>query len=306
MTGPLVPRAPGVLAAIGRTPLLPLRRLVSPGSAEVWAKAEHLNPSGSVKDRLAAAAIADAEAAGGLRPGGTIVEATSGNTGVSLAMAGAALGYHVVIVMPADGPEETKKRLLAHGAEIVSSPPAQGMSGAAALAQRLATERRGFLVDQFANAAAVRAHEEGTGPEVLASLGERRVDAVVAGVGTGATLTGLALAVRKQHPAAAVVAVEPASSPILSKGRAALHRIPGIGPSFVPANLRRDLVTRVMGVSDEDAQATAADLARREGLFCGPSSGANVAAALRIAAELGSGALVVTVLPDSGDRYLRA
>ena len=299
------PSRASLLAAVGNTPLVRLLRLAPRTSAAIYVKLEFMNPSGSTKDRLAAAVIADAEARGVLTPGGTIIESTSGNTGISLAMIGSALGYKVVIVMPADAPEETRRRLAAFGAEIVSSPSPQGMAGATALAQRLASERGAFLVNQFSNPAGVRAHQEGTGKEILAALGSTPVDAFVAGVGTGATLTGAGAALRERHPAVALIAVEPSRSPILSKGEAGPHRIPGLGPSFYPPLLRKELLSLLIGITDEQAQITAANLAKDEGLFAGLSSGANVVAALLVAAELGTGKTVVTVLPDSGERYLR-
>lgn len=295
----------GLLGAVGHTPLVRLSRLVPTGGAVVYAKLEFMNPSGSVKDRLAAGAILDARIRGLLKPGGTIVEATSGNSGLALAAVGASLGYKVLIVMPADAPEETRRRVQLLGGEVVSSPPAQGMAGATAIAQRLAKEHQGYWVNQFANAAGVRAHEEGTGREILAAIAGRGVDAFVAGVGTGATLMGVATALRRRYPEVQIIAVEPFRSPILSKGETGTHRIAGLGPSFVPPLFKREDVSRIIAVTDEQAMETAARLGKEEGLLVGPSSGANVGAALQVAKELGADKVVVTVLPDSGDRYLR-
>lgn len=299
--------AHSLMGAIGNTPLVQLRRLVPADSAGVFAKLEFMNPSGSVKDRLVQAVLDDAEARKALKPGGLVVEATSGNTGIALAMAGAARGYAVLIVMPADVPEETRSRVQALGAETATSPPSQGMDGATAMAQRLAAERGGFWVNQFDNPAGVRAHEVGTGAEVLAQMGGHSIDAFIAGVGTGATLMGVGKALRRRYPGLALVAVEPARAPVISQGAGAAlgHRIAGIGPSFFPPLVQREAISRTMGVADEDALAMAATLAKREGLLVGPSSGANVAAALEVARELGQGKTVITVLPDGGGRYLR-
>ena len=297
----------GVLDAIGNTPMVPLLRLPGDGSGEVLVKLEYLNPSGSIKDRAAAAIIQDAEERGDLKPGGAIVEATSGNMGPALATVGAARGYRAVIVMPVDVPNEYKRRLTLLGAEAVFTASARGMLGAAHEAIRLVKENPGYvLADQFNNGAAVAAHRDGTAAEILRRLSGRAPDAFVAGVGSGATLSGAAAALKSHDPRTKAIAVEPTSSPVLSAGRAGAHRIHGIGANFVPAILDRSLIDETVQVSDEEAYSTATGLAQREGLFCGPSAGANVAAALVIAERMGAGSTVVTVLPDGGERYLRA
>lgn len=297
----------GAAAAIGDTPLVQLTRLSASTGADIYVKLEFLNPSGSVKDRSAFAVIQDARVRGLLQDGGTIVEPTSGNMGYALAMVGAALGYRVVIVIPSDASEENKKRLATFGAEIVESSPVKGMAGAVELAASLLVDNpEFFLVDQFVNRAGVTAHREGTGKEILSQMAGRRIDIFVAGVGTGATLTGVAEALRAQQRETRIVAVEPSGSPILSQGIAGPHRIAGIGADFQPAILDRSLIDEVVAVTDDEAYRCAASLAQQEGLFVGPSSGANVAAALELGNRVGPGANIVTLLCDSGDRYIRS
>ena len=297
----------GVEAAIGNTPLVRLRRLAPEGSADIYVKLEYLNPSGSTKDRAALAAVEDAEERGLLKPGGTIVESTSGNMGPALAMVGAARGYRVIIVMPSDVPEESRQRVLSYGAEVVQSPSIQGMPGATETLRRLIREYPDhFHVDQFTNPAGVRAHRDGTGREILQAMEDRPIDAFVAGVGTGATLMGVGEALKAGNPAVIVIAIEPARSPALLEGTFGPHRIPGIGANFVPPLINQGMLDEVLPVSDEEAYTTTGSLAIKEGFFAGPSSGANVSAALRVAARLGTGRAVVTVLPDGGERYLRS
>ena len=297
----------GVEAAIGNTPLVRLQRLLPRGSADLFAKMEYLNPSGSIKDRTALSAVVDAEERGLLKPGGTIVEATSGNMGPALAMIGAARGYKVIIVMPADVQDDAKRRVLSYGAEVVQSPSIQGMSGATAAAKRLVFESSGtFHVDQFANPACSRAHREGTGHEILRDMGDGPLDAFVTGVGTGATLMGVGETLKARNLAIAVIAVEPSRSTVLSEGRPGPHRIGGIGADFVPPLVKLELIDEILTVSDQEAYETATSLATKEGHFVGPSSGASVNAALKVAARLGAGRAVVTVLPDGGERYFRA
>lgn len=297
--------AQGVLDAIGNTPLVRLQRLPPAGSAGIFVKLEYLNPSGSVKDRVALAAIQDLEERGLLGPGGTIIEPTGGNMGLALALVGAAKGYKVVLVMPADVSEEHRRRLLYYGAEVVQSPSTQGMAGAIATAKRLTEEHPDYhMIEQFTNLASVRAHRQTTAREVLAAM-DGRVDAFVAGVGTGATVTGVGEVLKAENPGVLIVAVEPASSPALSRGKPGPHRIAGLGADFVPPLLNRGMLDEVMLVSNADAYKMAGSLASQEGLFVGPSSGANVTAALRVAARLGEGRAVVTVLADGAERYLR-
>ena len=297
--------AADVLALVGNTPLLRLNRLPADGAAEVLVKVEARSPGGSVKDRTALGMVQAAERAGQLGPGATIVEATSGNTGVSLAMIAAVRGYRCVIVMPEDMSLARRALLARLGAEVVLTPAEEGMAGAVEEAERLAARTAGaFLPRQFDNPANPAIHAETTAGEIWRDCGGR-LDAFVAGVGTGGTLSGVARVLRERSPALRVVAVEPARSAVLSGGEPGLHGIQGLGAGFVPRVLRRDLVDEVIAVEDQAAERTAELLARREGLLVGPSSGAAVWAALRVADRLGRGARVVTVLPDSVERYLR-
>jgi cysteine synthase A len=300
---PMAVRERGVLDLIGNTPLLPLRRLPPPGSAEVWVKVEARNPGGSVKDRLVYAILEEAEGEGRIRPGDTLIEATAGNTGISLALLGAVKGYRVVVVVPETAPLERRRLLARLGAEVRLTGGGEGMAGAQKVAAQLAERHGYFPLRQFENPAGVRAHREGTGAEILRAL-DGRVDAFVAGVGTGATLTGVGQCLRGHNPRVRLVAVEPARSPLLSKGRAGEHGIPGLGPDFIPPLLDRALIDEVIPVADEDALRTMGRLAREEGLLVGISSGANVFAALKVAQGLGPGKRVVTILPDTGERYL--
>ncbi|MCS7207439.1 MAG: cysteine synthase A [Dehalococcoidia bacterium] len=296
-------RAASVLDLIGNTPMIPLRRLPGAGSAEVWVKVEGRNPGGSIKDRLVRAILEEAEKEGRLRPGDTVVEASAGNTAVSLALLGAVKGYRVVLVMPETAPLERRRLLARFGAEIRLTSGGEGMAGAHKVAAQLAERNGFFLLRQFENPSGVRAHREGTGPEILQTA-EGKVDAFVAGIGTGATFTGVGQCLRQHNPQVRLVAVEPARSPLLSKGRPGDHGIPGLGPDFVPPILDRSLVDEVIAVTDDDAIRTMGRLAREEGLLVGISSGANVWAALKVAQALGAGKRVVTILPDTGDRYL--
>ena len=293
-----------VLQTIGNTPLVVLERLPAEGSAAVLGKLESLNPTGSVKDRIALAMVLDAEESGRLRPGQTLVEATSGNSGIALAMVGAARGYRVVIAMPEGAPPERRRLLIHMGAEILTTSPLDGMAGAIRAVERLVQEDSSYVwIDQFTNPANPKAHRETTAVEILRDTGGD-LDAFVAGVGTGGTITGVAAALKEHRPDTLVVAVEPAASPVLSGGEPGDHGIPGLGPDFLPPLLDLSLVDEVIAVSEVEAMAVSARLASEEGLLVGVSSGANVAAALRVAARLGTGRTVVTILPDSGARYV--
>ena len=295
--------ASGALGLIGATPLVRLGR-VSPGDATVWGKCEFVNPAGSVKDRPALSMILAAEAEGRLGSAATIVEATSGNTGISLAMIAAVRGYRCVLVMPEDMSLERRYILRAYGAEIVLTSALDGMAGAVQRAQQILNETRGaFMPSQFDNAANPASHEAGTAREILDQV-EGPIDAFVAGVGTGGTITGVGRVLRKKFgPDVKIVAVEPASSAVLSGHEPGLHGIQGIGAGFVPGILERDLIDQVVTVSDVAAERMARRLAREEGLLVGPSAGANAAAACEVAEGLGRGT-VVTILCDSGERYL--
>jgi cysteine synthase A len=302
-SGPAFAR--NVLELIGHTPVVRLNRLPKPEGAAVVAKVESLNPGGSVKDRIGVAMVEDAERRGVLRPGGTIVEPTSGNTGIGLAIAAAVKGYRLILTMPDDMSVERQRLLARLGAEIHLTPAIEGMTGAVFAAQELVREHPDyFMPQQFQNPANPEAHRQGTALEILEALGDRRLDAFVAGVGTGGTLTGVGEVLKAKLPEMKVVAVEPARSPVLSGGRARPHAIQGIGASFVPGVLNRDLIDEVFTVRDEDAIAWSRRLAREEGLLVGISAGAAAFAACAVAATLTPAHLVLTVLPDTGERYL--
>jgi cysteine synthase A len=296
--------ADSVLDLVGNTPLVRIRRLVEPGWAEVLAKVESLNPAGSVKDRIAVSMIEDAEERGLLKPGGTIVEPTSGNTGVGLAMVAAVKGYHLIVTMPENMRVEARKLLARYGAEVILTPAIEGMSGAVYAARELLEKNPGyFMPQQFDNPANPEIHRRTTAREILRAT-EGRLDAFVAGVGTGGTITGVGEVLKETNRDILVVAVEPARSPVLGGGKAGPHRIQGIGASFVPAVLNREVYDELIAVQDEDAFEFAKRLTKEEGLMVGVSAGANVFAALKIARRLGAGKRVVTVLPDTGERYL--
>ncbi len=296
--------ATDLLSAIGGTPLVPLRRLAPPGGARVLAKLESRNPGGSVKDRIARAMIEAAEREGRLAPGGTIVEPTSGNTGIGLAWIAASRGYRCVLVMPETMSVE-RRALLAHlGAELVLTPGSEGMGGAIRRAEEIARETGAFRPDQFANPANPDVHRRTTAEEIWRDTGGE-VDALVAGVGTGGTITGVGSVLRERRPGARIVAVEPDESPVLSGGQPGPHGIQGIGAGFVPAVLDVSLLDEVVRVTTEQALAAARRLAREEGILGGISSGAAVCAALALAARPEfAGRTIVTILPDTGERYL--
>ena len=302
VTRPLI--ADSVLELIGATPLVRLHRVV-PAGATVLGKLENLNPGGSVKDRIALAMIEDAERRGTLAPGATIVEPTSGNTGIGLALVAAVKGYRLVLTMPEDMSVERRRLFERDGAELVLTPAIEGMTGAVFAAQELVKKTPGaFMPQQFENAANPEMHYRTTGREILAATGGR-VDAFVAGVGTGGTITGVGRLLREEIGAQVhIAAVEPARSPVLSGGRAGMHAIQGIGASFVPGVLDRDVYNEVIRVEDKEALVMARRLAREEGLLLGISAAANVIAAGKVAAKLGEGKTVVTMLCDTGERYL--
>ena len=288
---------------VGHTPLVRLRRVSDPGSADVCAKLEATNPGGSVKDRAARAMLLAAEAKGELGPGAIIVEATSGNTGISLAMLAAVRGYRCIIVMPEDMASARQAMLRAYGTEILLTPAHLGMRGAVEEAERiLAKTPHAFMPRQFENQENPRAHYLTTAQEIWEQAAGK-VDAIVVGVGTGGTLTGVARYLREKNSGLRVFAVEPRASAVLSGGKPGLHGIQGLGAGFVPATLDRSLIDEVIAVSDLDAERMTTRLAREEGLLVGPSSGANVHAALKVAREMKSTHRVVTILCDTGERY---
>jgi cysteine synthase A len=293
-----------VLDLVGNTPLVRLRRVIPEGSAEVLGKVESLNPAGSIKDRIALSMIEDAEERGLLKPGDTIVEPTSGNTGVGLAMVAAVKGYRLILTMPEDMSVERRKLFSRYGAKLVLTPAIEGMSGAVYAAQELVEKNPGyFMPQQFNNPANPEIHRRTTAREILRATAGR-LDAFVAGVGTGGTVTGVGEVLKELDPRILVVAVEPARSPVLAGGKAALHAIQGIGASFVPGVLNREVIDEIIAVRDEDALAMTRRLTSEEGLLVGISAGANVHASVAVARRLGAGKRVVTILPDTGERYL--
>ena len=293
-----------ILEKVGGTPLVEISNKLNKGGARVLAKVEFFNPGGSVKDRIALAMVEDAEKRGILKPGATLVEPTSGNTGVGLALVSAVKGYHLVLTMPETMSVERRKLAAAYGAEIVLTPGTEGMKGAIAKANEIAAARGGIILQQFENPANPAYHQITTGPEIWADT-DGQVDAFVAGVGTGGTLTGTGRYLRSVKPDIALYAVEPDTSPVLSQGKAGPHKIQGIGAGFVPKTLDTSLITKVITVSAEDAGRTARAAAAQEGLLVGISSGAALWAALELAkAPEYAGKTIVAFLPDTGERYL--
>ncbi len=293
-----------VLDLVGQTPLVRLQRMAPPASASVFVKLESLNPGGSVKDRIALGMIQDAERRGLLKPGGVVVEPTSGNTGIGLALVCAVKGYRCVLVMPENMAIGRRGIVQAYGAELVLTPEKDSMKGAIARAEEILRSQDGaFMPMQFANKSNPATHRRATAREILKAL-KGRVHAVVAGVGTGGTISGVGEALKKENPKTLVVAVEPRGSSVLSGGKPGPHRLQGIGAGFVPDTLNRSVVDEVVPVGDDEALAAAKELSRREGLLAGWSSGANVHVALQVARRLGKGKNVVTLLCDLGERYL--
>jgi cysteine synthase len=292
-------------AVVGNTPMVRLDRMGEGLGGEVCAKLEYFNPGGSVKDRIGVAMIDAAEEEGQIKPGrSVVVEPTSGNTGIALAMVCAARGYELILTLPEGMSRERAKLLRAYGAEVRETPSLGGMNEAVALAEEIREQRKGFMPMQFSNPANAEAHRRTTAEEIWADT-DGQVGAFVAGVGTGGTITGVGQMLRERAPDAVVVAVEPASSPVLSGGRPGPHKIQGIGAGFVPEVLDRDVVDEVISVGDEDALDTARRVAKDEGILAGISSGANIWAALEVAErpEM-AGKRVVTIVCDSGERYM--
>ncbi|NLM39074.1 MAG: cysteine synthase A [Firmicutes bacterium] len=293
-----------ILDLVGNTPLVRINRLTNSGSAEVWAKLESYNPGGSVKDRIALAMVRAAEREGLLKPGGTIVEPTSGNTGVGLAMVAAALGYKLIICMPESASLERRQLIKTYGGELILTPADQGMKGAIAKAQEILKENPDFFMpQQFENLANPEIHRQTTALEILEQT-DGKFDAFVAGIGTGGTITGCGEVFRQRGLDIKIYAVEPEKSPVLSGGRPGSHKIQGIGAGFVPKVLNTEVYDEIIQVSDEEALNMVAQLARQEGILAGISSGAAMTAALKVAEKLGTGKRVVVILPDTGERYL--
>ena len=295
--------ASNIIQLIGNTPLVKLQRLGSERSATVLAKLESRNPGGSVKDRIGQAMIQAAEKAGALKTGGTIVEPTSGNTGIALAMIAAARGYRCILVMPETMSVERRQLLALYGAEIVLTPGSDGMIGAIEKAKTITSETGAFMPQQFENPANPDIHRQTTAQEIWSGT-DGQVDAFVCGVGTGGTISGVADVIKNRNPEFQAIAVEPTESPVISGGKHSPHKIQGIGAGFVPKNLDVDLLDGIEQVSTEEAFAVRKRLIQEEGIMAGISSGASVCAALRVAERLGSGKTVVTIIHDTGERYL--
>ena len=293
-----------ILELVGDTPIVRLNRMPEAGSATIWAKLESFNPLSSVKDRICLAMVEAAERGGLLKPGMTIVEPTSGNTGIGLAMVAAVKGYRLILTMPDTMSLERRKLLKALGADLVLTPGSEGMRGAIRKAEELvASSKEYYMPQQFKNPANPEVHRQTTALEILEQTAGK-VDAFVGGVGTGGTITGVGEVLKEKNPAVQIVAVEPASSAVLSGGQPGPHRIQGIGAGFVPQVFNRSVVDRIITVPDDRAAETARRLAKEEGILAGISSGAAAFAALQVAKELGTGKDVVVLLPDTGERYL--
>jgi cysteine synthase A len=296
-------RANSILDTVGNTPHVRIRRLFNP-RVEVWMKLERANPGGSIKDRIALAMIEDAEAAGTIGPGSVIIEPTSGNTGIGLAMVAAVKGYRLILAMPESMSVERRRLMVAYGAELVLTPKELGMKGAIARAGELLKETpRSWMPQQFENPSNIAVHQRATAREILADFPEG-LDYLITGVGTGGHITGVAEVLKPVMPALKVFAVEPAKSPVISGGSPSPHRIQGIGAGFVPANLHREVLDGVIQVAEEDALAFAKRAAKEEGLFVGISSGASLAAVQSKVPDMAPGSRVLTFCYDTGERYL--
>ncbi|HAQ6097685.1 TPA: cysteine synthase A [Enterococcus faecium] len=293
-----------VTELIGKTPIVKLNKIVPEDSADVFVKLEFFNPGGSVKDRIALSMIEKAEHDGLLKPGDTIIEPTSGNTGIGLSMVGVAKGYKVIIVMPETMSIERRLLMKGYGAELILTPGADGISGSIREAERLAKENGYFLPLQFENEANPLVNEKTTGPEIHQAFGVNGLDAFVAGIGTGGTITGAGRELKRVYPKIELIGVEPAESAILEGKEAGPHKIQGIGTGFVPKTLDTSVYDKVLSISGDEAMETAREVGRKEGILVGISSGAAIAAALKVAKELGKGKKVLAVVPDNGERYL--
>ncbi|WP_426401906.1 cysteine synthase A [Mammaliicoccus lentus] len=297
-------RVNNIVELIGDTPVVKLNRVVEDGSADVYVKLEYQNPGSSVKDRIALAMLEAAEKEGKIKPGDTIIEPTSGNTGIGLAMVAAAKGYKAVFVMPDTMSSERRALLKAYGAELVLTPGAEGMKGAIKKAKELKEEKGYFEPQQFENPANPKVHELTTGPELVEQFEGTEIDAFLAGVGTGGTLTGAGKVLKEKYPNIQIVAIEPEDSAILSGGNPGPHKLQGLGAGFVPDTLDTKVYDDVIKVGNEEAMEMSRRVAKGEGILGGISSGAAIKAALKKAKELGEGKTVVTVLPSNGERYL--
>jgi cysteine synthase A len=295
--------ADSALDLITATPVLRLNRVAPEGGAEVWAKLEAFNPGGSVKDRICRAMIEEAERDGRLKPGATIVEPTSGNTGIGLALVCAVKGYRLILTMPDTMSEERRSLLTAYGAKLVLTPDTRGMHGAIRKAEEILMEHPDyFMPQQFSNPANPEVHRRTTAPELLEQFD--RIDAFVAGVGTGGTITGVGEVLKERMPGVLIVAVEPASSPVLAGGEPGFHKIQGWGAGFVPEILNTSIYDEIIAVTDQEAAACTRRLAKEEGVLVGISAGGACTAAIQVARRLGPGKTVVTIFPDTGERYL--
>jgi len=295
--------ANSVYELIGRTPIVKLNRLVDEDSAEIYLKLEFMNPGSSVKDRIALAMIEDSEKKGLIKPGDTIIEPTSGNTGIGLAMVAAAKGYKSILVMPETMSIERRNLLRAYGAELVLTPGPEGMGGAIRKADELAKEHGYFVPQQFNNIANPEVHRLTTGPEIVEQMGDQ-LDAFISGVGTGGTISGAGAVLREAYPGINIVAVEPEDSPVLSGGKPGPHKIQGIGAGFIPQTLNTDIYDEIVQIKNDDAMETARKVAKEEGILVGISSGAAISAALQVAKKLGKGKKVLAIIPSNGERYL--
>ena len=293
-----------VTQIIGNTPIVKLRNVVDEDAADIYVKLEYQNPGGSVKDRIALAMIEKAEREGKIQPGDTIVEPTSGNTGIGLAFVCAAKGYNAVFTMPETMSQERRNLLKAYGAELVLTPGSEAMKGAIKKAKELKEEHGYFEPQQFENLANPEIHELTTGPELVDQFEGKQIDAFLAGVGTGGTLSGVGKVLRKEYPNVEIVAIEPEASPVLSGGEPGPHKLQGLGAGFVPDTLNTDIYDSIIKVGNDTAMDMARRVAKEEGILAGISSGAAIYAAIQKAKELGKGKTVVTVLPSNGERYL--
>lgn len=295
--------ANSITELIGQTPIVKLNRIVDENSADVYVKLEYMNPGSSVKDRIALAMIEAAEEQGKLKAGDTIIEPTSGNTGIGLAMVAAAKGYKAILVMPETMSMERRNLLRAYGAELVLTPGPEGMNGAIRKAGELAQENGYFMPQQFENFANPEVHKRTTGKEIVEQMGDQ-LDAFISGIGTGGTITGAGSVLKEKYPNIKIYAVEPTDSPVLSGGKPGPHKIQGIGAGFVPKVLSTDIYDQVLTVANDEAFEFARRAAKEEGILGGISSGAAISAALKVAKELGKGKKVLAILPSNGERYL--